>query len=73
MADVVSIPITDGETWCTIAKRCYGDETLTKYLIYANPTIPVTARIYGFTSIFAPILDASVAPIPKQLFPLWKQ
>lgn len=62
---------TGGDRWDTIAVKAYGDVSLAKIIIAANPTVPITPVLQGGLELFIPIVPGTT--VDKSLLPPWKR
>ncbi len=59
------------ERWDLLAWTYYGDATLYRYLIEANPTVPIVPKLNPGITLIVPILQiaaSNVTPVPP-----WRQ
>jgi len=64
---------TEGERWDTIAEKAYGRGDLAKYIIAANPRVPITPRLIGGTVLEIPIIETNEVKTNSEKLPPWKK
>lgn len=73
MSDTIQYTVLDGERWDTIAYKAYGDATLTKPIIEANPDVLITDRLTAGTVLNIPVMDSDDILTDQELLPPWKR
>lgn len=65
--------VIEGERWDTVAQKAYGDASLYRGIIEANPDVPVSPTLIGGTVLIIPVLAFTDVKTNKELLPPWKQ
>lgn len=71
MADTIQYTVLDGERWDTIAFKAYGNATLTKPIIEANPDVLITDRLAAGTVLVVPVFKLDDILTDQELLPPW--
>ena len=66
--------VQEGERWDNVAFKAYGDPSLTKPIIAANPTVSITDTLPSGLVLYIPVLTPDDMPdTPTQNNPPWAQ
>lgn len=62
-----------GDTWSGIAYKAYGDETLSKIITDANPTVPISYIVPAGLVLNIPVSEDDATMVDISILPPWKQ
>jgi phage tail protein X len=73
MSEAIQYVVKEGERWDTIAHKAYGNATLVKAIIEANPLVPITPRLPAGTVLSVPVIDQVNILTDVEKLPPWKK
>ncbi len=68
-----TVTVYDGERWDQVANRAYGDATLMRMIIDANPTVGITDKLEGGTILVVPVINGQPATTNSSDVAPWKR
>ncbi|ACO74623.1 Putative inner membrane protein [Laribacter hongkongensis HLHK9] len=64
---------SSGERWDTLAWRYYGDATLYRPIIEANPHLRILPSLAAGLPVRIPVLESDADTLPPEDLPPWKR